>query len=328
MGVYFFFVLSGFLITYLLCIEKSTTGTLSIRSFYVRRILRIWPLYYLLVILGFFLLPQFAFFTLFPKNFSDNFYVNLLLYILILPNLAFSINIAPVPHIGQSWSIGVEEQFYVIWPLLIKKTKNIMRRIFIAFLFVISFKFIIELISLFHLVEGQWFSVLKKFIAMCKFESMIIGAAGAVILFEKREKILNWVLHPALFWSSVLLSLILSYFVYPYPVVQDAIHLPLSIMFLIIILNVAHGNRVGFLSNRLFDYLGRISYGIYMYHFIAVFIMVKLVYIKWSLEGIPAALLCYSVSIILSLLVSHLSYKYFESPFIRWKEKFSKIKSN
>src|ERR1044071_5481753 len=49
LGVYFFFVLSGFLITYLLLSEKNMTGHISIKKFYFRRIFRIWPIYYLLV---------------------------------------------------------------------------------------------------------------------------------------------------------------------------------------------------------------------------------------------------------------------------------------
>src|SRR5712692_1492145 len=58
LSVTFFFVLSGYLITYLLLIEKQATGTISLRDFYVRRILRIWPLYYLLMGLSFFVVPR------------------------------------------------------------------------------------------------------------------------------------------------------------------------------------------------------------------------------------------------------------------------------
>src|SRR5688572_30760956 len=51
LGVYFFFVLSGFLITYLLLVERRQIGRISIKKFYVRRILRIWPLYYFIMVL-------------------------------------------------------------------------------------------------------------------------------------------------------------------------------------------------------------------------------------------------------------------------------------
>ena len=61
LGVIFFFVLSGFLITYLLLKEKSVTQTVAVKKFYLRRILRIWPLYYLIVLLGFLVLPNIDF---------------------------------------------------------------------------------------------------------------------------------------------------------------------------------------------------------------------------------------------------------------------------
>lgn len=61
MGVIFFFVLSGFLITYLLLEERRVSATVSIKKFYMRRILRIWPLYYLIVILGLFVFRTFHF---------------------------------------------------------------------------------------------------------------------------------------------------------------------------------------------------------------------------------------------------------------------------
>ena len=61
LGVIFFFVLSGFLITYLLLEEKKVSGTVSVKKFYARRILRIWPLYYLIIVLGFFILPHLPF---------------------------------------------------------------------------------------------------------------------------------------------------------------------------------------------------------------------------------------------------------------------------
>ena len=127
-GVNFFFVLSGFLITYLLLCEKDKHTTISLKKFYMRRILRIWPLYYLILLIGFFILPHIHSITLpyFEKNLEINYTPNLILYLLLLPQVAFAIFPA-VPHIGQSWSIGVEEQFYIFLPLLIKYFKNTQR---------------------------------------------------------------------------------------------------------------------------------------------------------------------------------------------------------
>ena len=126
-GVHLFFVLSGFLITYLLLKEKEKYKTILFKKFFLRRIFRIWPLYYLIVIIGFILIPFLAHtFSLFekipyyyhlilePKNYSLN---AVLLYLLFLPNIALSH--FRVPGCSQAWSVGVEEQFYILWPLLI-----------------------------------------------------------------------------------------------------------------------------------------------------------------------------------------------------------------
>ena len=122
LGVVFFFVLSGFLITYLLLKERQSNNSIAIGKLYLRRAFRIWPLYYLIFILGFFVLPYFDVFAVPGQDvfFQPNFWGNLTLYALFMPNLAFSIYTTAVPNIGQSWSIGVEEQFYLVWPLLIR----------------------------------------------------------------------------------------------------------------------------------------------------------------------------------------------------------------
>ena len=125
-GVSFFFVLSGFLITYLLLIERQNKNRIFLKDFYLRRILRIWPLYFFILILGFFVFPYFSFFDIpyFTDHFKEDYFWNLVFYVLIFPNLAFSIFNA-VPLIGQSWSIGVEEQFYILWPIILKLKKTL-----------------------------------------------------------------------------------------------------------------------------------------------------------------------------------------------------------
>src|SRR2546430_13098117 len=128
MGVTLFFVLSGFLISYLLLTEKKVAGTVAVRKFYLRRILRIWPLYYLLVFLPFMILPRIGFFAV-PKYSAllpVNFRYTLPLYILLLPQVALSI-FDPVPFAEPLWSIGVEEQFYLLWPLLLKHVRKFLR---------------------------------------------------------------------------------------------------------------------------------------------------------------------------------------------------------
>src|SRR5438270_445539 len=119
-GVMLFFVLSGFLITYLLMAEQRRTGTVAVAKFYVRRVLRIWPLYFLLVLLGFAILPLVIGWEHYPYLGKDeNFFGRLALYLVLMPNVAYALWPGGVP-IGHLWSIGVEEQFYLLWPALMK----------------------------------------------------------------------------------------------------------------------------------------------------------------------------------------------------------------
>ncbi|HZG00492.1 MAG TPA: acyltransferase, partial [Chitinophagales bacterium] len=105
-GVVLFFVLSGFLITLLLLRELESTGRISYKDFYARRILRIWPLYYFILIA-----------TAVLWSYQPS-WLTALLCFTILPNVAHVADIGWVPS-PPVWSIGVEEQFYLVWPLVV-----------------------------------------------------------------------------------------------------------------------------------------------------------------------------------------------------------------
>ncbi|HUS01318.1 MAG TPA: acyltransferase [Chitinophagaceae bacterium] len=117
LGVNFFFVLSGFLITYLLIKEKETTTTVHVGNFYMRRILRIWPLFFLCIFIGFSLHPML-------KNFFGEVApepAHSIYYYFFAANFDY-IHIFPLRPNGivlpVLWSVCVEEQFYLTWPLI------------------------------------------------------------------------------------------------------------------------------------------------------------------------------------------------------------------
>ena len=122
LAVTFFFVLSGFLITWLLLSEKRKNEhrKINVWQFYRKRILRIWPLYYLLVVLGFFVLHHISFFS---EAIHTNYFngtkhhTALVYYLLFLPNYSEFCFGAPV-YVGQVWSLGVEEFFYLFFPIV------------------------------------------------------------------------------------------------------------------------------------------------------------------------------------------------------------------
>jgi peptidoglycan/LPS O-acetylase OafA/YrhL len=328
LGVYFFFVLSGFLISYLLMAEKTKTGTVSVRKFYVRRILRIWPLYYLIVLLGFFVFPYFDILKIdwLDRHFAASYWPALLLNLFMLPNLALAMFPA-VPHIGQVWSIGVEEQFYLVWPLLVKFSTAILRVLLVILAVILVVKTIVLGMSIVF-PGNRSLQVLRAFLAMSKIECMTIGSIGAYVLFTRRNRILKWIYAPATLLVSLFILPLLIYFTPD--VLQDGIHLVYSVFFIVIILNVA-SNPVSFLKmeNPLFNFLGNISYGLYMFHMvIVVFVIRSTRQFFDDPNSVPANICYYAGAIGLTILVSWLSFRYFESIFNRKRKKMAVVKSS
>ncbi|MBC5833320.1 acyltransferase [Flavobacterium sp. F372] len=319
LGVVLFFVLSGFLITYLLLVEEKLTKTISIKSFYMRRILRIWPLYYLIILLSFFVLSKISFFNLgeWSGMVWNDLSLKLLFFTLFLPNIALII-FPPVPYASQSWSVGVEEQFYLIWPILIKNVKN-KKQLLIS----IIVGYLIIKIFLFNLLENYifWNDALEKtreIFNSFSIDCMAIGGLFAVFLFEK-NKILKLLFSK---YFQVIIFLILAVFILKgieVPFVNFEFY---AVLFGIIIINLAaNENTIVNLENKVFHYLGKISYGIYMFHPIAIVLTLKILY-NYNISNIFIQMFA---AVATTIIISSISYKYFESYFIKKKNIFTKI---
>jgi peptidoglycan/LPS O-acetylase OafA/YrhL len=139
-SVDFFFTLSGFLITWPLLQERDETGDVSLSKFYLRRACRIWPLYFLILALGFA-----GFGILYPRVFHAPYFEfpllkGLVLYLVFLPNAMATFY--KVGLLYPLWSIGVEEQFYLFWAPVVKFCR---RRLFLA---ILSFTIVIFVFQL------------------------------------------------------------------------------------------------------------------------------------------------------------------------------------
>jgi peptidoglycan/LPS O-acetylase OafA/YrhL len=325
LGVILFFVLSGFLITYLLLMEKKQ-GTISIKDFYIRRILRIWPLYYLIVICGLFIFPHINFIAIADnhrtENIQDHFIVKIILFFLFLPNLAFS-GFSPVPYIAQTWSVGVEEQFYLIWPVLLKKMKNTFAALVGVIFFYLLIKFILIAINnhsgffdsnkILHGLFGCW----DEFNIDC----MAIGGIAAYTLFHKKERLLNFFFNPYIqicTYLALVLSIALKFYI------KNLQFEYYSLLFAIIIVNLAANPKTILkLENRLFSYLGKISFGLYMYHYVIITFSIKLLNIFFIRNNV----MIYTLSIALTIFVASVSYEFFEKKFLKLKKRFTIIES-
>lgn len=320
LGVVLFFVLSGFLITYLLLTEEHSFKKISIRKFYVRRMLRIWPLYFLIIILAFFVLPNISIFTL-PGFGKDVIYSNLLLklflYAIFFPNLVLSL-LGIVPYASHTWSIGTEEQYYLVWPIILKYFKKY--RIILMLFIVFSYLAFGKILSAHYSDILPYKNVIKAFWSSFNIDCMAIGGIFAILLFQK-NKFLKLIQNNTVFYLTITLVIFLMLKGIYIPYIHYEFY---SVLFGIIILNFASNDKIKIsLENRLFNYLGNISYGLYMYHPIGIVLAIA---ISISI-GLTTNWLIYPLSFTLTIIIAGLSYKYFESFFLKFKDKFSIVLS-
>jgi peptidoglycan/LPS O-acetylase OafA/YrhL len=311
-GVTMFFTLSGFLITYLLLCEKAVSRV-NIRNFYVRRILRIWPLYYgyLLVSLG-----VIYFFGLYDEPY------NYLFYILMIGNAGYALHIVPIPLLSHLWTIGVEEQFYLFWPYLVRKAKHEL----VAFAIFLAGFILIKLVLRYLLFRyGDGASVQYAMVYLARFDCMAIGAIGAYCYFNRPSKLISLMSLPAIqFLAWLCLALIALNRFYVTDFVNHDLVATVTLCVIIGQINGACGPVN--LDNRLCDFLGRISYGIYVIHPLIMLTYFRLAE-EYGADGLMFGLVSYPVIILLTVLVAYLSYGFYEKRFIDMKHRYTKIKS-
>jgi peptidoglycan/LPS O-acetylase OafA/YrhL len=320
LGVVLFFVLSGFLITYLLLTEEHSFRKISIRKFYVRRMLRIWPLYFLIIILAFFVLPNIDTFIL-PGFGKEVIYSNLLLklflYAIFFPNLVLSL-LGIVPYASHTWSIGTEEQYYLVWPIILKYFKK--HRIILMLFIIFSYLAFAKILSSEYSDILPYKNVVEAFWSSFNIDCMAIGGIYAILLFQKNI-FLKLIQNATVFYMTITLVTFLMLNGINIPYVHYEFY---SVLFGIIILNFATNDKIKIsLENKLFNYLGNISYGLYMYHPIGIVLALA---ISLSID-LTTNWLIYPLSFILTIILAGFSYKYFESFFLKLKGKFSNVLS-
>lgn len=321
-GVVLFFVLSGFLITYLLLAEEAKTETINIKKFYIRRILRIWPLYLLVIFLSLFVLVHFDFFTLpgFNKStIQENIIWKLILFILFFSNFVL-VFFGVVPYASQTWSIGTEEQFYLVWPIIIKfiKRNRLLLMILIALGYNVFRLFLMSRHSLF--IPESIRVILQAFWNGFTIDCMAIGGFFAVLLYEK-SKITTLLLNNWVFYLSIIF-VIGSWSINLYIPYLHSIYY--SALYALIILNFASNPKQHInLENRYFNYLGNISYSIYMLHPIGITIAIQ----SAIFLNIISNWIVYPIAILSTILLSGLSYRWYESYFLKFKSRFAIVKS-
>lgn len=298
-GVDLFFVISGFLITEGLLInkEQSMPKWKAIRHFYAKRFLRIFPIYYLVLSISLLTYPPFHDIAAYAFTYTVNYYT------------AISGNSVPEVF-GHLWSLSVEEQFYIFWPFII--------------IFIPGRKPVFGFILIIMFASLTYFLVYRDFIMLqSRMFSLCFGALLAYLkLFHKEFYTTNI---KAKFWTVFALATVF-YFMFN----QVGISIfSLSLVYL--------GSNTAFtgvfkklLEHKWSIYIGKISYGVYLYHLplaaiLGVYVfdpvwnnidfsfLPPLKYNSWLIK-LPLFYAC-------TVGLAHLSYRFIESPILKLKKR-------
>jgi peptidoglycan/LPS O-acetylase OafA/YrhL len=310
LGVDIFFLISGFLITYLLIAEKTQTGTIHVKFFYFRRMLRIWPLYFFILIITPFVISWLG------KKSPD-----------YLPNIFFLNNFLciatkewtyPFSHL---WSICIEEHFYIFWPLLIsvvpfKRLSEVLIGIVMISIF---YRFYI-----YYTNDNWYFKIYLHTIS--RMDALAIGGLAAIHHFKKPFGFeINRLPRVMLLFIAIFLLVIDYHFNWEGLFLASFKKYIYLILFGYLMLNFSFNSRP--LINPPFwvNYLGKISYGIYMYSNILVTVIAEKIMIVFELDSF---LLFAVMNIAFTILISAISYEFFEKHFLKLKTKFELVSSS
>lgn len=318
LAVHFFFILSGYLLTYLACHEYDKNGHINIKAFLQRRILRIFPLYYLSVFIGFTLIG-FLYPMLYGKTFlSFTLSEGLPYYLLFLPNYPIVTwdNIGPMHSL---WSIGVEEQFYIFFPFLILFGFQFKKLLPVLILALCSYLIFYYAVSLDILYFSE---ILNKFILKTlKFHFLLFGCViGALLYYYPKNFIFRTMEYPIFQLLSIIVFIGYLFII---PNKLDSEYIFGGLIFTIIMINISKPKSLINLEIKPLVYLGLISYGIYVYHpFVSLgirFIAERISAFQNLINTIP--FIFYFIVFVLTILISHYSYQYFESWFLKKKNR-------
>ena len=315
LGLEYFFVLSSFLITWIIFEEKKFTADLSIGKFLIRRILRVWPLYFTIVLLGYggyFLLtnvgitlselPPLSYFVLFIVNFYVIYNGQEFLFFLVF-----------------LWSISIEEQFYLVWPVLLKYVKS-------SFPLICMLMVVISVAFRFYAIDNDRQLLFNTISTLGNFG---IGGILAYAAFFNKKIILP-VLNLSktvriLIYLLLLVSILFYHQLIENTVIYALSRLYFSLLYVFVIVDQAfHESPVFHMGkNKWLDYFGKISYGLYCYHGVIITALILIQrHTSYPQTGLIVFLWQPVIIFIFTLLLSSISYRFVESRFLRLKKKF------
>lgn len=310
-GVDIFFLISGFLITYILLEEKKKFDKINIFKFMMRRALRIWPLYFLIIA-----------FTPFLVSWVDSDTPNYLYNLLFINNFGTIHTQTWTYPFSHFWSICIEEHFYIVWPFIVAFIPK--KRLLNTFYLFIAASILFRL-YIFYTSENVWYNLFLH--TLSRIDVIVFGAIGAYYYSEKRidfnlgkplritiYAILVFALsiEPIVLWDTAFLAGFKKYF---YILIFSVLLLDFNL----------NSNFRHFLpAKSVFHYLGKVSYGIYMYSNIILLIVVKK--IMWVYE-FKNPYLFFIIVFSLAIIIPIVSYELIEKQILKLNKYFKVIQT-
>lgn len=313
-GVCMFFLLSSYLITKLLIIERESTGSIHLKSFYYRRILRIWPLYLsfltLMWILG-------RFHIFYPIETG-----RMLAFLFFAGNIYSGFHGFTYNPILPLWTVSIEEQFYILWPPLVRSVRGSLTGAALAVIAVAVIAIFLLHRFATDVTQAVWTS------SFVHFQFLALGALFAV-RFSKKVPTYSFAARAVLVIAGTILVLIaagplhINYDMLP-PVSApllvtgyELMAVGVSLQFLAF-LGAAQG---GYKIPTALTYLGRISYGLYVFHDLSLQICGWLAK-RYAMHNTGFR---FFGGACLTLILAMLSYRFLEMPFLRLKKRFELV---
>ena len=323
LGVDLFFVLSGYLITDIL-LREGTSGP-ALRRFYIRRVLRIFPLYYLSLILALLVLPSFPALQKPLQYYREN---QFFLWTYLQNWLYIFKPVNNTTFLHHFWSLAVEEQFYIFWPLVIMLLRTPRRLLLFLSGLLLAVLLFRSAIWLYQLEDLAYFNLYT----FSRIDGICIGCIVALLQRTHPHFLSRYRPVVVLGFAGLnfLFYFINAYFTFTFPYLALIGYTTFAMLFgLLVHEGVLQKDRFinGVFTLPVLHFFGRISYSFYVLHwpvyvlfFPAVHAAVKNALPYPSvLQQIISSAICTAAGV----LISWLCYRYFERPFLKLKGKFS-----
>ncbi|GAB0337276.1 acyltransferase family protein [Staphylococcus pseudintermedius] len=315
LGVDTFFVISGYLITSLLLTEYHNTGKIELMSFWLRRVKRLIPAV-LFLVMGVIVLSLIFMPTEIQKVRADSiaaiFYVSNWWYIMQNVDYFEQFAVQPLKHL---WSLAIEEQFYLVFPIVLLSLLSFIRRLkSIRIIFLILL--VISMIAMMVLYVPNENVARVYFGTDTRIQTLLMGVLLALVWppFQLKAKVnrqMRTMIDTAGVVGLAILFICFKFVSETNSILYYGGFFLISMVTLLVIASSVHpsGYFAKFLGNKVFTFIGSRSYSLYLWHYP----IIVLIHHQFVQGQIPP--LVYVVEILLMVLMAEFSYKFIEQPF-------------